>query len=193
MGTLAQMGIPGAGNGILAPKLKNRWRVFFQNIGAGGTGSSADLTLQATTVSRPQLSFEEVALHRYNSVAYVGGKHSWDPMNLTVEDDITGRASQIVANQLEAQQKLIGATGPWLNATPTASGYKFGTKIHLLDGNEGVVEEWLVEGCWISSVEYGDLDYSASDAQTINLTIRFDHARQTLSGAGYGTALGGNL
>src|SRR5574343_117352 len=131
MATLSQMGIPGSGNGILAPKLKNRWQVRFIGIAKAANGNGKDLTAQAVTVSRPSLSFEEVKLDRYNSTAYVAGKHSWEPLNLTVEDDITGLAATVVQQQLEGQQRLIGAdsaNGAWLNAEPTASGYKFAMK-----------------------------------------------------------------
>lgn len=195
MATLMETGIPGVGNGILMPKLRNRWRVLFQNLGRDGAGNAADLSLQAISVNRPNLSFEEHEIRRYNSVAYVAGKHSWEDLSLTVEDDITGRASQIIASQLEMQQRLIGATGPWLNTTATASGYKFGTKIQMLDGNEGIVEEWLLEGCWIKSSNYNELEYSSSDIVTISMNIRFDHARQNLSGQylNGGSAIGGTL
>lgn len=193
MATLSQVGIPGVGNGILMPKLKNRWRVTFQNIGAGQNGNSSDLSMQAITVTRPNLSFEEVKLDRYNSSAYVAGKHTWEAMSLTVQDDVNGKASHIIQNQLEAQQKLIGADGPWLNAASSASAYKFGVKLDLLDGNEQVTERWLVEGCYIASADYGDLDYAASEAVAITLSIRFDHARQELEQLGLGTAIGGTL
>lgn len=193
MATLSQTGIPGVGNGVLHPKQGNRFRVLFQNIGVGGPGQSTDLSMQVVTCSRPSISFDEIPLHRYNSVVYIAGKHSWEPLSLTIEDDITGRASQIIQNQMESQQKLIGGTGPWLNATPTASGYKFGTTLEMLDGNETVTERWKLEGCIIMSVDYGSLDYSAADAVQISLSIRFDHGRNELAGQGYGTAIGGNL
>ena len=192
MATLSQVGIPGVGNGILMPKLKNRWRVTFQGIGAGAGGTSADLSMQAITVTRPNLTFEQIKLDRYNSTAYIAGKHEWEPCALVVQDDITGKASMIVQNQLESQQKLIGADGPWLAAASSASAYKFGTKLDLLDGNETVVEQWLLEGCFIAGSDFGELDYGASEAVTISLQIRFDHARQVLSGTG-GTAIGGTL
>lgn len=195
MATLSQMGIPGSGNGILAPKLKNRWQVRFISIAKAANGNGKDLTAQAVTVSRPNLSFEEVKLDRYNSTAYVAGKHSWEPLSLTVEDDITGLAATVVQQQLETQQRLIGAdssNGQWLNAEPTASGYKFGVKLEMLDGNEAVVETWKLEGCFIQACDWGELDYSASEAAQINLTIRFDHAFQELGGQGYGTAIGGH-
>jgi len=189
MATLSEVGIAGIGNGILMPKLKNRWRVRF--IGIGSSNSGNDLSLQATNISRPNLSFEEVQLHRYNSVAYVAGKHSWEPCSFTVEDDVTNKASKVVGEQLEKQQRLIGATGPWLNTEATASTYKFGAVLDMLDGNETVTESWKLEGCYLSSVDWGEGDYSASEASTIGLTIRFDHARQVLGTQVSGTAIGG--
>lgn len=196
MGTLSQVGIPGVGTGILQPKAKNKWRVIFNGLGGtsgatAGTGNS--LSLQAITVSRPSLDFDEVPLDRYNSRAYVAGKHTFDPCSITIEDDITNRASNAIQTQLEMQQRLIGASGPWLNSAATASSYKFGTILELLDGNETVTETWKLEGCWIKSTNWDDLDFSDGGKVTIQLSIRFDHARQILNGAVTGSALGGNL
>lgn len=194
MATLSQMGIPGSGAGILAPKLKNRWQVRFISIAKSSNGNGKDLTAQSVTISRPNLSFEEVKLDRYNSTAYVAGKHSWEPLSLTIEDDITGLSATVVQQQLETQQRLIGATsanGQWLNATPTASGYKFAMKLEMLDGNEAVVETWKLEGCFIQACDWGELDYAASEAVQISLTIRFDHAYQEIGGQGLGSAIGG--
>jgi hypothetical protein len=194
--TLSNFGIPGAGAGILHPRLKNKFRITFRNMGQLIPGTnSRDLTMQTTTLTLPNLSFEEVALHRYNSVAYVAGKHTWEPISLTVEDDITGLAATVVKNQLETQQRLIGADldGRWLNTAATGSDYKFGVVIDQLDGDEGVVQSWILEGSYISSADFGDRDYSASEAATITMNIRYDHARHIESGAGYGTALGGNV
>lgn len=196
MATLSQMGIPGAGTGVLHPKQKNKWRVTFGDVGRLVQGhNSRNLTMQATTITRPSLEFEEVTMHRYNSTAYVAGKHSWSDMQMTLEDDIGGLASKVVKAQLETQQRLVGVDldGRWLNTAATGSDYKFSVKLEQLDGDEGVVETWILEGAWIKSADFQDLDYSASDAVTIQLTVRFDHARSINSGDGYGTALGGNV
>lgn len=196
MATLSQMGVPQAGFGILHPKQKYRWQVTFQNLARLVPAVSArDLTRQATQINRPTLSFEEVKISRYNSTAYVAGKYEWNEITFTIEDDITGLASAAIQGQLETQQRLIGGDlpGQWLNSAATGSDYKFGLTLEQLDGNENVVEKWLVEGCFLKSANYGDLAYDSSEAVTIELTIRYDHARQILSGQGYGTALSGNL
>lgn len=194
MATLSQAGIAGVGNGVLHPKHKNRWRVLFQGLG-GTLGSTAggpnDLSLQVVTVTRPSISYEEVQLDRYNTRIYVAGKHTFEPCTMTVEDDVTNRATAAIQTQMERQQRLIGASGPWLNSEGTAFGYKFGMVLEMLDGNEAVAEAWKYEGCYLSALDYTDLDYSTGEKVTITLTIRFDHARQTLTPAVVGTAIGG--
>ena len=196
MATLSNMGIPGVGSGILHPRLKHKFRITFLNIASLVSGTnSRDLSWQVTNLTLPNLTFEEVALHRYNSTAYVAGKHSWEPISVTVEDDITGLAATVIRNQLETQQRIIGADldGRWLNTAATGSDYKFGVKIDQLDGDEGVVQQWILEGVQIMNSDYGDRDYSTSEAATITLSLRYDHARHIESGQGYGTALGGNV
>lgn len=195
MATLSNFGIPGVGSGIYHPKVKNKWRVTFQDMARLVSGvNSKDVSMQATTITRPQLEFEEVPIHRYNSVAYISGKHTWSPINLTLEDDITGLATKVIKGQLETQQRLVGVDldGRWLNTAATGSDYKFGMKLEQLDGDESVVETWIIEGCFIQAADFTDLDYSASEAVTIQVTIRYDHARSPSEGGeGYGTALGG--
>jgi hypothetical protein len=193
MATINDLGIPGIGTGFLQPKLKNRWRVTFANMGAGA--DSQPLSMQAINITRPVLSFEEVQLHRYNSTAWVAGKHLFEPMTVTFEDDISGTASAVIQAQLQEQQHLIGAEGPFLAAGTEGSIYKFVTYLDLMDGGtDAVVEKWTVEGCWIQNIDYTDLDYSVSEAVQITTTIRYDHARQdVLDGYnnGEGVATGG--
>lgn len=191
MATINDIGIPGIGTGILQPKLKNLFRVTFANMG-GGTDSQP-LSLQAITATRPSLSFEEVQLDRYNSRAFVAGKHTFEPMTVVFEDDVTGTASRVIQEQLQAQQWLIGAEGPWLGKGEEGSIYKFVTYLDMLDGKEQVIERWTMEGCYLSAVDYTDLGYAESAAVQISCTIRYDHARQDIGGynAGEGIATGG--
>ena len=191
MATINDLGIPGICTGILQPRLKNRWRITFANLGGGV--DSQPLSMQAVTVTRPVLNFDEVQLDRYNSRAWVAGKHTFEPMTLTFEDDVTGSASKVLQEQLQKQQWLTGAEGPWLAASGEGSLYKFVTYLDLLDGNEQVTEKWTVEGCWLQNIDYTDLDYAASEAVQITTTVRYDHARQNIGGyaQGEGVATGG--
>jgi hypothetical protein len=191
MSTINDIGIPGVGTGILQPKLKNKWRATFA--GLGGGVDSQPISMQVVTFTRPKLSFDEVELHRYNSRAWIAGKHNWDAAQFTCEDDITGTATRVLQEQLQAQQWLIGAEGPWLGSAPEGSFYKFVTYLQMLDGKEQVLETWTYEGCWLQNVDYADVDYATSDKVVITVSMRFDHARQDIPGysGGEGVALGG--
>ena len=191
MSTINDIGIPGVGTGILHPKQKNRWRVTFANLGGGA--DSQPVSMQAVRFARPKLNFAEVELHRYNSIAYIAGKHSWDPCTFTLQDDVTGTASTVLNSQFQKQQWLIGAEGQWLAAAGEGSLYKFVTYCDQLDGNDVVIEKWTIEGCWIQAGSWGDLDYSSGDPIELEMTIRYDHARQAIGGyaQGQGIATGG--
>lgn len=191
MSTIADIGIPGVGSGILHPRQRNRWRVTFANMGGGV--DSQPVSMQAKQVTRPRLSFQETELHRYNSVDWVAGKHTFEPMTLTIEDDVTGTASAVIQAQLQKQQWLVGAQGQWLGAAGEGSLYKFVTYLEMLDGHDQVTERWTIEGCWLREVNYGDLDYSSGEAVNIELTIRYTNARQTslTYNQGEGVATGG--
>ena len=191
MSTINDIGIPGVGNGILHPKQKNRWRITFANLGGGA--DSQPLSMQATTVTRPVITFEEIQLDRYVSRAFIAGKYTFEPMTLSFEDDVSGSASQVIQTQLQKHQWLIGAEGQWLAAAGEGSLYKFVTYLDMLDGNDQTTERWTIEGCWFSQVDYTDLDMAAADAVLITTTLRYDHARQNIGGynQGEGVAAGG--
>lgn len=180
MATLIDMGIPGVSSGILHPKQQNRWRVLFANMGGGV--DSIPVSAQATTIERPKLEWQEVDLHRYNSTSWIAGKHRFQPITLTIEDDVTSTAATVIRAQLQKQQWIVGAEGQWLAAAGEGSLYKFTTYLEQLDGNDQVIERWTIEGSWIQDIDWGSLNYNTGEAVVITLTIRFDNARSELGG-----------
>lgn len=196
MAVLADMGVTQGAGGIIMPLLKNKWRVEFYNIGGtrggqGGNNAADVLTLQAVTGDRPKLRFEEIQLDRYNSRGWIAGKHTWEPVNFTFEADVGGRVARVLHEQLEKQQNLISpASGRVMNTAATGEQYKFAMVVSMLDGDITPLEQWAYEGVWIQNIDYGDLDYAASEALKIPVTFRFDHARQLILGQS-GKATGG--
>jgi hypothetical protein len=68
----------------------------------------------------------------------------------------------------------------------------------VLDGGNGanepvVLEDWEIYGCYLSAVDYGDMNYASSEVATIALTVRFDNAIQTPAGSGVGAVVGRTL
>lgn len=176
MADLTQFGVPTAGgNSMVMPKLQYRFRVQLYNFGLGN-GSTLELTQNVVSVTRPSLTHDEVTLDAYNSKVYLAGKHTWEPVTLTVRDDINNAVTKQIAQQLQKQ------LNQGLQSAPAAGrDYKFGMVIEQLDGGNGatgptVLETWSMNGCFIQNANYGENNYATSDVMQITLQIRFDAA-----------------
>lgn len=174
--------------GLLMPKLKYRFRVFFQNFGINAT--TTELTKQVMDFTRPSVSFAEIPIDIYNSKMYLAGKHEWEPVTINLRDDASNEVARLVGQQLQKQLDF-------LEQSSAASGidYKFTTVCQILDGGNGaveptVLESWELYGCYLVSANYNDLNYGTSEPVTIALTVRFDNANQSPFGVGVGTAVG---
>jgi len=177
--TLGRFGVTlnGAASGMKQPKPKHRFRVLLSNFGAGGNSSNS-VTLETNSVGRPNISFEEQTVHGYNSRAYYAGKYEWQPIELVVRDITDNTVLRSIAEQQQKQFDQFNQVGE-----RAAASYKFNMTIQSMDGTvDGIIDEWFLEGCWIQLVNYGDYDYSASDAVVITLTIRYDNAILDING-----------
>lgn len=162
---------------LLMPKLQYRFRVTFANFGV--TTPTTELTKQVIDVTRPNLTFDDITLDVYNSRIYLAGKHTWDPITLTLREDVGGFVQQLVGEQLQKQFDFY-------EQVSAASGidYKFSLRIEILDGGNGVnipgvLETTEMYGCYIQNANYNQLSYATSDAVTITLSIKFDNCIQT--------------
>ena len=179
MATLNKFGVPlGADGqegrlGILQPKLRYRYRV--RTVNFGPSTDQINLTQQVISVSKPQVTTEQVLIDLYNSKAWVAGKHEWQPLTLTVRDDITNAVSSLVGYQMQKQVNHFEQTAPAAGVN-----YKFNMIIEVMDGGNVVVQErWDLEGCWLVDVNWNELDYAASESQSITMSVRFDNATQS--------------
>jgi len=174
MSTLQNFGVPPNRSSILQPKVKFKFRVIATNFGV--PSSSIALTQQVVTVGKPKFSSEEVEVNSYNSRAYFGGKPKWESIQLTVRDDVTNSVNTLVSAQLQRQMNFFAQTTPL-----AAVNYKFQMLIDTLDGggtssaDAAVLEEWTLEGCYLTNVEYGEFDYASSEPLIISMTIRMDN------------------
>ena len=166
------------------PKLKYRFRVFFENFGV--STPRTELTKQVMDFTRPSVTFDEIMVDIYNSKLYLAGKHSWEMVTVNLRDDASGQIARLVGEQLQKQLDFM-------EQASAASGidYKFVTKCEILDGGNGtaepvVLETWELYGCYLNNVNYNDLNYGESAPVTITMQIRFDNAVQTPIGSGVG-------
>ena len=171
--TASKFGVPTGDNtgrgDLLAPKLAYRWRVRAVHFGpiSGGT----EFTQQVQTCGKPGISYAGITIHSYNSVAYMPGKHTWQPITIVLRDDITNAVQKLVGHQMQKQLNNLEQTG-----FAAGINYKFTLFIEDMDGsNDGVLQTAVLEGCYLTSVAYSGLDFSSSSVQTITLNVQYDN------------------
>jgi hypothetical protein len=195
--SLSRMTVPLASDqsspnqGLLMPKLKYRFRVVFENFGV--STPRTELTKQVMDFTRPTVSFEAIDLPIYNSTIKLAGKYSWGDLTCQVRDDAGGNVSKLVGEQLQKQLDFME-----MSSAASGIDYKFLTRFEVLDGGNGAntpiaLETWEIYGCYLSEVNYNNMDYGASEAVTISMTVRFDNAIQTPVGSGVGAIVGRTL
>jgi hypothetical protein len=172
--------------GLLMPKLKYRFRATFVNFGV--STPTTELTKQVVDIKRPNVNFNPITLDVYNSKIFLQGKPEWQETTVNLRDDSTGAVSKLVGEQVQKQYDFLEQA-----SAPAGIDYKFQLLFEMLDGGNGsttvnVLEAWELDGCFLSTVDWGDMAYNSNDPVQIALTIKFDNAIQTVGG-GVGTTV----
>jgi hypothetical protein len=185
--TLQNISIPtegaGSNSSLLMPKLQYRFRVLLDNFGTtGGPDGTREVSRQVVDVTRPNISFEQMTIDAYNSRTYLAGKHTWEPITLTLREDANNNVQKVVGQQLQKQFDFFEQSSAVSSGT-----YKFQTRIEILDGGNGanganVIDRFHLVGCYIESANFNTLSYATNEAVTTSLTIRYDNAIQFGSG-----------
>lgn len=178
--------------GLLMPKLKYRFRVIFEGFGVAAGTPRTELTKQVVSAARPQVQFEQIDVPIYNSTLKLAGRHAWQDMEIVLRDDAGGNVSKLVGEQLQKQLDFLEQA-----SASAGIDYKFQTRFDVLDGGNGtaepvVLENWEIYGCYVKSVNWGDMNYGTNEAMTISMTLAFDNAVQYRDGqlAGVGQPIG---
>lgn len=169
-----------ANQGLLMPKLKYRFRANFINFGVSKT--TTELTKQVQDIKRPSVNFNPITIDVYNSKVYLQGKPEWQATTINFRDDATGQVSKLVGEQIQKQFDFMEQS-----SAPSGIDYKFSMTFDVLDGGNGqttptILEQWDIEGCFLSSVDYGEMAYNSSDPVLIMCEIKFDNATQLIGG-----------
>ncbi len=177
--------------GLLMPKLQYRFRVILENFGV--STPRTEITKQVVDVTRPSLTFDETILDVYNSRVYLAGKHTWDPLTLTIRDDVNNSVTRLCGEQIQKQFDFFEQS-----SASSGTDYKFTGRIEMLDGGNGanavtVLETWELYGAYVQNINYNTMAYNTSEPATITLSIRYDNAIQAPRGTGVGTAVARTL
>ena len=143
------------------PKKKNRFILRFPS----SLGINEWFVI---STSRPKVTINEVEIPFLNTSTYVAGRFNWESIDVTFKDPIGPSASQALMEWVRLHaESVTGRMG-------YAAGYKKDIELEMLDPTGVVVEKWILQGTFLTNVDFGSLEYSDDEIATIDATLRMD-------------------
>jgi hypothetical protein len=117
---------------------------------------------------RPSIDINPVEIQFLNTSTYVAGRFKWNPISVKFRDPIGPSATQALMEWVRLHaESVTGRMG-------YAAGYKKNVDLEMLDPTGVVVEKWILEGTFLSDVNFDTLAYSSDALATISATLRMD-------------------
>lgn len=120
------------------------------------------------STARPKITVASTEIQFLNTSTFVAGRFNWEPLSVTFRDPIGPSASQALMEWVRlCAESVTGRMG-------YAAGYKKNVDLELLDPTGVVVEKWILEGTFLTSTDFGALDYKSDAIANITASMRMD-------------------
>jgi len=120
------------------------------------------------SAARPKLTINPTEIQFLNTSTYVAGRFTWGTISVKFRDPIGPSASQALMEWVRlCAESVTGRMG-------YAAGYKKNVDLEMLDPTGVVVEKWILEGVFISDIDFDSLGYSDDNIAGISATLRPD-------------------
>lgn len=149
--------------GSYEPVRQFSFTAYFQYLGN-------DVELAVMSTNLPTVTNDPIIIDYMNESRKVAGKTVVQDGDITIRDyidpDICAACDEWASRVRSVKEGKIYR----------AADYKCDGEMVLYDGEGNLHKRWKLIGCWPSSFNPGQLDYSASDQVQITLTINIDKA-----------------
>ena len=119
-------------------------------------------------IDRPTITQEKKRLDHINVQRYVKGKTVWDEMTMELFDPIVPSGAQAVMEWVRLHHESVTGRDGY------AEFYKKDIIVNVLGPVGDKVEEWILKGCQITKVEFGEMAWEKDDPASISVTIQPD-------------------
>jgi hypothetical protein len=121
-----------------------------------------------TSSQRPSAKINPVEIPFINTSTFVAGRFNWEEMKVTFKDPIGPSAAQALMEWFRLHaESVTGRMG-------YAAGYKKDVELEMLDPTGVAIEKWILQGCFITTLNFGTLDYNQDAIATIDTSLRMD-------------------
>ena len=125
-----------------------------------------------STAARPKAKINSTEIPFLNTSTYVAGRFTWDEIRVTFRDPIGPSASQALMEWFRLHaESVTGRMG-------YAAGYKKDIELEMLDPTGVVIEKWILQGTFITNLDFGELDYNRDEIANITCQLRMDRCIQ---------------
>lgn len=120
------------------------------------------------SAARPSIKINSTEIPFLNTSTYVAGRFTWSSIQVKFRDPIGPSASQALMEWVRlCAESVTGRMG-------YAAGYKKNVDIEMLDPTGVVVEKWILEGTFMTDVNFGTLAYSQDALADVTATMQMD-------------------
>jgi hypothetical protein len=120
------------------------------------------------STKRPSAKIASIEIPFLNTSTYVAGRFVWDEIPVTFKDPIGPSATQALMEWFRLHaESVTGRMG-------YAVSYKKNVELEMLDPTGVVVQKWILEGTFLTSLDFGTLDYSQDSIASITCSLRMD-------------------
>ena len=141
------------------PKMVNRFLMFMDGVP----------TFLVKGIARPKLNQAAKELPHINLVRYVKGRSVWQEMQFTLYDPIVPSGAQAVMEWVRLHHESVTGRDGY------ADFYKKDLVFNMLGPVGDKVEEWIIKGAQITSVDFQSTDWGTDDPIEITMGIQPDY------------------
>lgn len=155
-------------------KRKHRWifKVLWDN-----TNDLLTTAVYLQSAQRPHAVVEEAVMHHDQEQAYFAGKYHWEPISLVFYDmGASPNASVNSSNEIWNWFNQVINVSQATVSPPNI--YKKESELAMTDGAGGAAEEWKLRNSWPIDINWNDLDYTNTEIQTIDVSLKFERAEK---------------
>jgi len=163
-----------AGPSVKDPKRQYRFLVYLEGMEGGATW-------YAKSAKKPEITITTVEHNYLNHKFYYPGRTEWGEVQVVLVDPVSPDAAAETAAIIQAAgyHPPVDATDVTTMSKSEAVKNLLGVRIVQIDSTGVELEAWALKNAFITSVSYGDLDYSGDDLTEVTIGLRYDWAELT--------------
>jgi hypothetical protein len=148
---------------------KRKYRFTFEIFGFCNNQKNSIPEHFVKVASRPNAEIDETEINHLNAKMFIPGKLTWQTITVTYID--------VAHTQMTTLYNWLATVYDFTDPVNLRQGNRRDWEatgvLNMYDGCGVLLEQWQLQHVWPKSINFGDLDYAASDEATIELTLRY--------------------